>query len=137
MKLYSVLRAAKYKITGGSEYLWTSYGPDVYTIDCGIDGSPYEDIYQQSWEVCVRFNTKNQTVYEVVLYDDEFPSKFKCYRWVNPKYIKALKAECDEKGQSFTFLDEKEGIKYSNIKEASKMILTIEKIVAKHERKRS
>jgi len=85
ISLKSFMDAAKYKITGGSEYQWYCYGSDAYMID-----SVTED-----YTLSVVFDTRTQTVFQVEAWDY---NKDREYRWINPIYIKKYKAEVDSRG---------------------------------------
>jgi hypothetical protein len=53
-----------YKITEGSEYMWSCYGPNAYRLDSwnGIHG-------KGGFSFSIVFSTKTQKVYEVSAYD--------------------------------------------------------------------
>lgn len=76
--------AADYKISEGSEYLWKCYGPNARFLD--FKSEEFEI------EADMVFDSKNQTVYSACLF-----LKDKCYRWMNPDFIKAFKEESYDK----------------------------------------
>ena len=133
LTLAKVLKAADYQITGGCNYLWSCYGPNSYTIDCGNFTGIGRDPY---WELSVKFDRKNQIVYEVCIIDVSKLGKLKVWRWVNQKYLSAVKDEHKERGLNFKFFDESENLKFVDVN-AEKMLLTIQSVVAKHNKKRS
>ena len=96
MKLSKFLKAANYKICGGSSYLWNCY-PDAYTIDI-CDASDTE------FGSCT-FNTKTQKVYEITLHNyhfDEIDEEWiSAYRWINPKFKDLYISECNKRNVSF------------------------------------
>ena len=84
MHLKEVNTALDHKITGGSEFMWHCF-PEARYLD-------YETEYAHA---SVIFNTKTQEVYAAEVNDK--PDKLPAYRWLNPSYIDAFKAECLEK----------------------------------------
>jgi hypothetical protein len=66
-----------YKITEGSEYGWSCYGPNSYTLD-SWNGVHCKGGYSFS----IVFSTKTQKVYEVSMCDY---SNDRAYRMINPK----------------------------------------------------
>lgn len=80
MQFQDVITAAKFKISGGSEYQWECYGPNARFLD-------FDSEFEGVSAVCV-FDSENQTVYEVALYLGEKP-----YRWLNPEFEEAMKNE--------------------------------------------
>lgn len=86
------MNCVNYRITEGSEYGWKCYGNTVYTLD--------------SWDQShtgvsshVVFDTTTQEVYEatVVNYSTD-----KSYRFINPEYVDAYRAECTSRGIDFS-----------------------------------
>lgn len=80
------MEVANYRITEGSEYLWTCFGPNAYQMDSwnGVHG-------KGGHTVCMVFDTHTQTVYSLEAWDY---TNDRCYRWINPDYIDAYKEEC-------------------------------------------
>lgn len=66
-----------YKITEGSEYGWSCYGPNAYTLDSwnGVHGTG-------GYSFSIVFSTKSQKVYEVSMCDY---TNDRAYRMINPK----------------------------------------------------
>jgi len=66
-----------YKITEGSEYGWSCYGPNAYTLDSwnGVHGAG-------GYSFSIVFSTKSQKVYEVSMCDY---TNDRAYRMINPK----------------------------------------------------
>jgi len=77
--------AIKYRITGGSEYTWSCYGPNARWLDSE----------HSRYHASIVFNTVNQTVYEATLND--YNSDL-AYRILNPNYSDAMIAESTEMG---------------------------------------
>lgn len=66
-----------YKITEGSDYGWSCYGPNAYTMDSwnGVHGVG-------GYSFSIVFSTKTQKVYEVSMCDY---TNDRAYRMINPK----------------------------------------------------
>jgi hypothetical protein len=66
-----------YKITEGSDYGWSCYGPNAYTLDSwnGVHGVG-------GYSFSIVFSTKSQKVYEVSMCDY---TNTRAYRMINPK----------------------------------------------------
>lgn len=66
-----------YRITEGSEYGWSCYGPNAYTLDSwnGVHGTG-------GYSFSIVFSTKTQKVYEVSVCDY---TNDRAYRMINPK----------------------------------------------------
>ena len=75
------LETVNYRITEGSEYLWTCYGPNAYSLD-SWNG---EDL---GHSLSMVFDTENQTVYEVTACDYK---QSRAYRLINPDYQAAYR----------------------------------------------
>ena len=78
-----------YKITEGSDYGWTSYGPNAYTLDSwnGIHGDG-------GYSFSIVFSTKSQKVYEVSICDY---TNNRAYRMINPKNVEKHCKEAKER----------------------------------------
>ena len=78
-----------YKITEGSDYGWTSYGPNAYTLDSwnGIHGDG-------GYSFSIVFSTKSQKVYEVSICDY---TNNRAYRIINPKNVEKHRKEAKER----------------------------------------
>jgi len=74
-----------YRVTEGSDYGWSCYGPDSYSLSYwnGIHG-------QGGFAGSVVFDTRTQTVYEAEVCDY---TKDRAYRLINPAYIEAHQKE--------------------------------------------
>jgi hypothetical protein len=79
-----------YKITEGSDYGWSCYGPNAYTLDSwnGVHGVG-------GYSFSIVFSTKTQKVYEVSMCDY---TNDRAYRMINPKNQKKHEKESLERG---------------------------------------
>ncbi len=83
------LAAANYKITGGAEFMWSCYGPDARFVDCDSD-----DTATAMYSSSIIFDSVTQVVYEAQVHDN---IKGKAYRLMNPDYVTAHIAECQQR----------------------------------------
>jgi hypothetical protein len=76
-----------YKITEGSDYCWSCYGPNAYTLDSwnGVHG-------KGGYSFSIIFSTKSQKVYEVSMCDY---TNDRAYRMINPKFQKKHAKEAE------------------------------------------
>lgn len=82
MHLSKVNEALGHRITGGSEYHWQCYGPDVRFLD-------FESEHAHA---SVLFDTRTQEVYEVTISSKN--DSIRPYRWLNPETKQDYLAEC-------------------------------------------
>lgn len=68
------LQATSHRITGGSEYQWSCFGPNARYLD-----SEFPDRYSAS----IVFDSQTQLVYEATVCDY---SADRAYRWLNPDF---------------------------------------------------
>lgn len=84
------LIAIDYKITGGSEFGWSCYGPNARYLDCmdseGIDGQ---------YSIHALFDSVTQHVYEIQAWD--YVNRRE-YRWIDPDFVAAHNAEATKNG---------------------------------------
>lgn len=82
-----------YKITEGSEYGWSCYGPNAYMLDSwnGIHG-------KGGYSVGIIFSTKSQKIYEVTVCDY---TNARAYRMINPNNVEKHHKETKAHGASF------------------------------------
>ena len=80
-----------YRITEGSEYGWSCYGPNAYTINSwnGVHGAG-------GFAGSIVFDTRDQTVYEVEVCDY---TRDRAYRLINPGVVEAHKKEVTNRGE--------------------------------------
>ena len=79
-----------YKITEGSDYGWSCYGPYSYTLDS------WNRVHGPGGYIfTITFSTKSQKVYEVQVHDY---TNDRAYRMINPKFQKKHEKEAMERG---------------------------------------
>jgi hypothetical protein len=80
-----------YKITEGSDYGWSCYGPNSYTLDSwnGVHG-------KGGYSFSIVFSTKTQKVYEVSMCDY---TNDRAYRMINPKNQEKHRKEAESKSE--------------------------------------
>ncbi len=83
------MEVVKYRISEGSDYCWTCYGPNAYCLD-SWDGNNFE-----GHSFSVIFDTRTQEVYEVQAHDY---LRDRAYRMINPAYSAHYQKECKERG---------------------------------------
>lgn len=81
MSLETIIKAAQFKISGGSPMLWKCYGDNARYLD--FSTNTVEDV------ASVIFDSVNQTVYEISFH----PGEDKYYRWINPEFFEAYMQE--------------------------------------------
>lgn len=86
--LKDFMETVGYRVTEGSEYGWTCYGPNAYCID-SWNGD------QEGHSVSVVFDTRTQEVYESYVCDYK---ECRAYRWINPDYKEAHDKEVADRG---------------------------------------
>lgn len=84
MELKDFLKAIEYKITEGSDYGWSCFGPDARGLDCQGDN------LNEDFSVSCVFDSKNQTVYSVEAWDYRNNRE---YRWIDPNFKDAHRQE--------------------------------------------
>lgn len=83
ISLKDFMEVCNYRITEGSNYGWSCYGHDAYTLDSwnGV---------QDGYGLTIIFDTKTQEVYEVQAHDYLYN---RAYRLINPNYKDQYYAE--------------------------------------------
>ena len=78
-----------YKITEGSNYGWSCYGSNAYTLDNwnGVHGPG-------GYSFSIVFDTVTQTVYQVSAYDY---TNNRAYRMINPDYVEQHRKEAKDR----------------------------------------
>ena len=78
-----------YKITEGSDYMWSCYGPNAYTLDSwtGVHGAG-------GYSFSIVFSNKTQKVYEVSMCDY---TNDRAYRMINPKNVEKHRKESEHR----------------------------------------
>lgn len=82
------METVDYRIAEGSDFGWTCYGPNAYTLT-SWNGD------QNGWSVNMVFDTQTQTVYEVDSCD--YVNK-RAYRLINPDFKQANAKEAESRG---------------------------------------
>ena len=78
-----------YKITEGSDYGWSCYGPNSYTLDS------WNRVHGPGgYSFSITFSTKSQKVYEVSVCDY---TNDRAYRMINPKFQEKHRKEAEHK----------------------------------------
>ena len=114
------MEVVDYQITEGSEYQWTCWGDNAYTLD-SWNGD------QNGHNVSIIFDTKTQLVYMASAYDYR---NQRAYRWLNPKFIAAYKAECSTRGCDDNAWDD---VAYSDLEVAADFLEKARAIVLEKE----
>ena len=81
------METINYRITEGSDYCWSCFGPNAYRLD-SWNGE------QEGHTVGILFDTKTQETYQLEACDYQ---RNRAYRWTNPDYKKAHDNEASEK----------------------------------------
>lgn len=84
------MELVEYRITEGSDYCWSCYGPNAHMLD-SWNGE------QDGHSASIIFDTKTQTVYEVQIHDYVHS---RAYRLINPEFKSVHNSEADERGIS-------------------------------------
>lgn len=87
MQLKDFLETIDYRITEGSDYQWNCFGFHAHYLD-------HWNGEQNGASLSVCFDKQDQTVYQVDAHD--YQNK-RSYRWTNPAFEQAFKAECAER----------------------------------------
>lgn len=82
------MECVDYRITGGAEYQWSCYGPDVRYLEHHSGEGHVGNT------ILILFDTVDQTVYEMQAWDYDGERE---YRWIHPDYIDAHKAEAKKR----------------------------------------
>lgn len=87
MSMQRFMETVNYRLTEGSDYCWSCFGPNAYRLD-SWNGE------QEGHSVGVLFDTKTQETYQLEACDYQ---RNRAYRWTNPDYKKAHDDEASEK----------------------------------------
>lgn len=94
MNLQAVFEATQFKISGGSPFFWTCFGPFARRITFSANDCSQDD-------VDVIFDANSQVVYEIEFY----PTLDTAYRWINPEFKDAFLQEYQDRGLDPTIVD--------------------------------
>jgi hypothetical protein len=114
------LDATNYRITGGSEYGWSCFGPNARYLDCddseGADGA---------FSVHTIFDSVNQEVYIIEAWDYVTDRE---YRWMNPEFRPKFIAE--SKSRNISSSESLDGRNYIELEVVEDILEKIKCIVA-------
>jgi hypothetical protein len=85
--LKDFMETVDYRITEGNAYGWQCFGPNAYSLD-SWNGD------QDGHTVNIIFDTKDQTVYQAMVYDY---AQNRAYRMTNPDFKEAFDTECQNR----------------------------------------
>lgn len=85
------MEVVNYKITEGSDYLWTSFGHNAYRLD---SWTGYLNGAGPEYSIGIIFDTKSQVVYQFEAHDYD---KERSYRWTNPEFLEEFRKESNSK----------------------------------------
>jgi len=91
LNMKNFMDAIKYRVTEGSSFGWSCFGPNSYCID-----SCPSDVDDMS--ATIVFDTVTQNVFEIQVFDY---AKDRAYRLMNPAFMQAFKDEADRRGVPF------------------------------------
>lgn len=86
------MKIFNYQITEGSEYMWSCFGDNAYTLD-SWDGQ-----YDSGYSGQIVFDKKDQTVYAVEIHDYK---NNRAYRVINPTYLEVYKVEAQSRNVNY------------------------------------
>lgn len=86
------MELVNYRITEGSAFQWKCYGLNAHCLD-SFSG----EFNEGGYDCTVVFDTKDQTVFEVAIFD--YGSN-KAYRMIHPDYVETYMAEAMARGVS-------------------------------------
>jgi hypothetical protein len=86
--LKDFMETVGYRVTEGSQYMWSCYGENAYRLD-------YWNQVQDGHSISIIFDTRTHTVYEASAYD--YPRE-RAYRLINPDYKQAHDQEAETRG---------------------------------------
>lgn len=121
--LQDFIEAIQFKITGGSEFTWTCFGPNARYLDSNDDDSS-----DSTYSVNAIFDSVNQTVYSVEAWDY---TNNREYRWLNPDFKSMFDNEASERG--IDPAESLDGRRYIDLDVAEDILEKIEAIVAGQE----
>ena len=88
LTIENFMKAVDYKINEGGAYGWDCYGRSAFALDSN----------RQNGSMTIIYDTKNQKVYEISCCDY---TNNKCFRWIDPKYLRKHILESKRKGHRF------------------------------------
>lgn len=82
------METVNYRITEGSDYGWTCYGPNAYSLDS------WNGDNDAGYSISIVFDTVTQLVYEMDACDYKHR---RAYRWIHPDFKKKYEAETEKR----------------------------------------
>jgi hypothetical protein len=98
------MELANFRITEGSDYCWSCFGPNAYSLDA------WDGDNENGWSLCIVFDNKTQAVYQVEAHDYK---RENAYRYTNPDFREAYDAET--KARNAMHYDEFEDYKITDL----------------------
>lgn len=118
--LKDFIQAIDYKITGGSEFQWSCFGPNARYLDAEDTGDN-----SSTYSINAVFDSGTREVYIVEAWDY---LRDRAYRWMNPDFKRYYEAEANKRD-----IDPNEtldGEKFIDLEVAEDILEKISKIVA-------
>lgn len=85
-QMESYIKAIRYKITSGEEFLWNCYGPNARYLESSND----------EYHISAIFDTETAQIYEASI-SSTYSGDIR-YRWIDLNYIDACKSEAKSRG---------------------------------------
>lgn len=89
---YDFIRATDYRLISVEKYGWDAYGVGAMWYDA--------DIAIELGSAQMVVDTLSQRVCELNAVDNSAPHSQQAFRWINPMYLDAHRAECKARGES-------------------------------------
>ena len=100
MLLKTFMEIVNYRITEGSDYQWSCFGPNAYMLDS------WDGLHENGHSLCITFDTRTQVVYSVEACDYMHN---RAYRLINPAYKDKHDAEVKARGLADEAWEDDEG----------------------------
>lgn len=111
------METVNYRISEGSDYGWTCYGPNAYQLD-SWNGD------QDGYSIGIVFDTDTQIVYQMEANDYK---NNRAYRWFHPDFKKKYEEDAETR---MVDLDEAwDGVKYTDLEVTEDMLEKAQAIV--------
>jgi len=116
------MEAVQYRITDGSEYQWSCYGPNARSMEY------WNDRYDDGVSVNMIYDTKTQVVYQMEAWDYAAEKE---YRWFHSGYIESYVREANKRGVDYE--QSIDGRKFSDLEIAEDILEKATAMVAEEE----
>lgn len=90
MKLNKVMKAAEHRVAGGSEFMWSCFGPNARWME-------FADQDDREFADCV-YDTHTNRVYQIQVYIPGVDDR--CATWIDPEFEHAYVEEARQRGIS-------------------------------------